>query len=735
MAKIRKKKAPMGKVLSKESVVANWLIDLINSGKLVDEIVGKDEVESVIGAADQASHLPRFSIDKMSRLASARASKFVLGQLGLLEIVAVDKSISLVSGEVLRPDIIAYNPESRVVLIFEVKREKGPERQAVSEVAGYEHEIQNLFPFLSNMDICFVIVARDWSDLLDHGVASLTTWSGKQCLALSLDYDAEPRQLQCRIVEAWYPTATVDIPEEAMQCFDVVLYEKTDDSLNRDSEFPPPLVQTAISMIAREGDRMRSHGFLMLWRNLVDSNRAYWVFTLCTLDPGVFHATMQKNADGRQSTLTTYFAKVGGLSNGSMPGSGYRIIDHAKNLLSEDYDVQIENHNTWKEKQRQHRGRSEPFLFEFWGEPGDFSRSFVTSQTVRSSLLPFLSTSKLDWTHPLVALPAIGYMSGRIPFVEGQVFCRDLFEAGITLGSLQICLLHIRSLLDQRGNDRSGEKESALRIAVALSKWCFPDAVALMAELAQLFKSYSSIQVPPPPLSNREENSVESVGAIIEWVTNHLIDESGYHKVAFLLGLQLSGCYELLNAGKPLNETPDGFEEIRKKMILFCRNVTEEMIEWGQNKHISRGNGLYVRDYIQGLTSIANIEGEANIVSGLKDLDFDRLLDVLRLCVDAVDKIRFPVHHTLVPTGPLKPDMSLLKSRVQHIFEKGDKRAAVIVSASGAYGVGHLPEECKVLPPLESTEDAIYFLDQRIGFALATKLSWEEVGVRFAKGL
>lgn len=97
----------------------------------------------------------------MSRLASARASKFVLGQLGLLEIVAVDKSISLVSGEVLRPDIIAYNPESRVVLIFEVKREKGPERQAVSEVAGYEHEIQNLFPFLSNMDICFVIVARD----------------------------------------------------------------------------------------------------------------------------------------------------------------------------------------------------------------------------------------------------------------------------------------------------------------------------------------------------------------------------------------------------------------------------------------------------------------------------------------------------------------------------------------------------------------------------------------------
>lgn len=28
MAKVRKKKAPMGKVLSKEAVVANWLIDL-----------------------------------------------------------------------------------------------------------------------------------------------------------------------------------------------------------------------------------------------------------------------------------------------------------------------------------------------------------------------------------------------------------------------------------------------------------------------------------------------------------------------------------------------------------------------------------------------------------------------------------------------------------------------------------------------------------------------------------
>lgn len=735
MGKVRKKNAPTGKVHSKESVVAGWLFDLIKSGALVEEIKGVEGIELVIDAANQPNHLPTFSIDKMSRLASARAAKFVLEQLAFLEIVSFDTSISMATGEVLRPDIIAYNPESRVVVVFEVKREKGPERQAVSELAGYEHELQNLFPFLSNMEICFVVVARDWSDLLGHGVASLTTWSGKQVLALSLDYDADPRELRCQIVEAWHPTGTVDIPDEAMQCYDLVLYEETEEPLVRDGSPPPAKIQTAISMIARDGDRMRSHGFLMLWRDLADFSGAKWVLTICVLDPAVFHAVMQNHAKGRISQLARYFGVIEGLSSGSMPNAGYRVLDKAKKLLSEDYDVQIENHASWSEKMRQHRHRSEPFLFEFWGAPGDFSREFVTSETVRSSLLPFMTQSDIDWTHPLVAIPTIGYMSGRVPFVQGQVFCEDLFKAGQTLGIMRMAFMQARTLTNECETESTESPDDKLRSALAFVKWVLPEAVALMAELGQLYASYKSLVEPPPPLSNDPDKSVESVDSAVEWVMNHLVGEDDIHQTIFRLGLNLGGAYEMVRSGAPLEETPSGFEDVRDEAVSICRTVTEAMLERSREKYRPRRDIVTAEGYLERIASLSKATGDAGLMEGFQGLTFRRLLAALQLAVCRLDDLVPPVHHVLVPTAPLKVDVEALKNIARHVFQAGDRRPAVIVGASGDYGVGHLPEECKMMAPLDDVETAVYFLDERVGFSTAMKMTWEQVVARFQAGL
>lgn len=735
MSKAKKKRMPTGKIPSRESVVAAWLFDLISSGQLSDAIKGTDAIELVVEAANQPNHLPAFSIDRLSRLSSAQAAKFVLGQLGLLEIVSFDTSISMATGEVLRPDIIAYNPDSRVVVVFEVKREKGPERQAVSELAGYEHELQNLFPFLSNMEVCFVVVARDWSELLQHGVASLTTWSGKQVLALSLDYDAEPRELRCQIVEAWHPTGTVGVPDDAMQCFDLVLYEETDEPLVRDNAPPPPIVQTAISMIARDGDRIRSHGFLMLWRDLADFSGAKWVLTICALDPGVFHARLQATAQGRISQLAKYFSVAEGLSWGSMPNGGYRVLDGAKKLLSEDYDVLIENHGSWAEKIQQHRHRSEPVLFEFWGAPGDFSRSFVSSETVRSSLLSFLPTSKIDWTHPLVAIPTIGYLTGRVPFVRGQVFCEDLFEAGKTLGVLLMAFKRARALASEDPDQNDAASTTAARATGAFVNWVLPEAVALMAELAQLYRSYQSMDIPPPALSNRPEKSVESVEAIVEWVVDHLIGESEIHGDIFNLGLNLGGAFELLESGRLSDETPEGFETVCRRAIRFCHYVTGEMLERIREKHYPKRDIGSAKAYLEAISSVTGIQVGPDLIDSFQKLKFPELLVALNLAVDRLDDLVFPVHHALVPTAPLKVDVEALKNAARHIFQQGDKRPAIIVEVSGDYAVGHLPEEGKFLPPLEDVETAVYFLDHRVGFSMAVKMTWNDIVARFGEGL
>jgi hypothetical protein len=80
---------------------------------------------------------------------------------------------------------IFFNEARAQVIIVELKKSKQTERQAMTELLAYEHEVKNYFPFLSNLDLCFVLVSTEYSPLLEHSVAALTTWESKQILCLN----------------------------------------------------------------------------------------------------------------------------------------------------------------------------------------------------------------------------------------------------------------------------------------------------------------------------------------------------------------------------------------------------------------------------------------------------------------------------------------------------------------------------------------------------------------------
>lgn len=731
MAKTKKIKPPMGRKLSNEAEVTNWLVDLIESDKLHETILGKESIEEVTLAIDDPYVIPKFSIDYASRLASARSSNFVLEQLRNLEIVSIDRSISLDKGEVLRPDIIAYNPESRVIVLFEVKRDKGPERQAISELAGYEHELQNFFPFLSNMDICFVLVAKDWSDLMSHGLAGLTTWAGKQCLALSLDYDAVPRELRCKIVEAWSLTGSTTIPDDALQCYDLVLYDKNEqESLSTDIEVPR-LIQTAIDMIARSGDRMRSHGFLLLWRD-ISPFPLQWVITLCTFDYGVFASRSSANERSKVSKISSYFLEENDLSYGSMPKGGYEIPKTSIDLLSEEYDVQIENHSNWKQKVSAHRLRSQPVIYEFWGAPGDFARDFISQKSVRNILLTFLPQSKLDWRDPIVAVPLIEYMTDRPPFAEGKVLSRDLLEAGITLGSLATTCVNMNAILQDSEEFRNKE---SLTVYSARFKWILPEAVVLMAELAQLSLSYDDLE-PPPPLTNDFTKVEDHIDKIVAWVHEDLIgDNHEIHSDSFILGLSLGFAYEYFSQSQTTAGALKELKEASSNAIHFCEQTVLVLMKRAEDNEIGDRAKDEARDYLQQLAALYPREFEKSSTREiLEKLSFPVLLRTLRLCAAAVDSFLNPVHHTLRPLAIVNVDMTAIKNGIEAIFRRGDRRPAVMIDSSGRYGTGHLPEEGKFLPELTSTDNEVYFADYRPGVSIIKKVTWAEVAEKLSAG-
>lgn len=140
-----------------EKKVTEWFVNLIRNNQLYDKILNKEEID-VIKHNPNHTHIPNFSFDRLSRVANLNAANNVLDSLKNLEIISIDNSVSIKKGEILRPDIVCFNPEKRIFVIFELKREKLAERQALTELYAYEQEIRNIFPFIGNREIQTVVI-------------------------------------------------------------------------------------------------------------------------------------------------------------------------------------------------------------------------------------------------------------------------------------------------------------------------------------------------------------------------------------------------------------------------------------------------------------------------------------------------------------------------------------------------------------------------------------------------
>lgn len=378
---------------SLESEIVDWLVALIKKDQLQETISNTESLLKISKSARQASFIRTFSIDQVSRLASADAAQVVLENLGLLDVIAVNKSISLATGEVLRPDILCFNPESRTLVVFEVKRETFTERQTITELAGYEHELRNVLPFLGNFDICFVVVAKDWATLLDHAVANLNAWSAKNCLALKVDIDSRPFRLACHLPEAWHLTGSFGLPPDALQTISVYLAEEEPDTSEHS---PPRSLVTAMDVITRAGDRANSHGFMMLWKDVNGMGRGRWALTLCAVDPMAMHDWCSKHGlPRRESEVTQYFDMQVTESATLVPSVVYRIAKEAFPILKDRYAPEFEGAFSWHESLRQRRASAVPIRFDFWGKLGEYAREFVCNTTVRDRHMPFISHNEL----------------------------------------------------------------------------------------------------------------------------------------------------------------------------------------------------------------------------------------------------------------------------------------------------------------------------------------------------
>lgn len=696
---------------SLESEITEWLVTLIEDEKLLDAIDQQAGIDAAIESIEKRTGVPAFGFDHLSRRANVRAASAVLESLELLDVIAVNKSISLRTGEVLRPDILCFNPESRTLVVFEVKRDKLTERQAVTELAGYEQELRNTLPFLGDFDVNFVLISAHWDVLLSHAVANFNTWSGKNCLALKVSADQRPFTLACHLPDAWQLRGNSTLPHEALQSIDLYLYEENGDDEDEDQSIPAELI-TAINIIARSGDRLESHGFAMLWWDHAQFGNGRWGLTLCGVNPLAMYAWCGKHGLAiRQSKLTEYLDKHVADVMSQAPALLYKIAEDSFPVLRGKYRPTFETDCTWEEKMTLIRRRASPMYFEFWGSLGDYAREFICYPDVRERYMPYIDHLGFDWTHPDVALPLIGNICGDIPFSDGIVRCSDAFHAGVKLG--------LHELLAKIAH----ESEDEARKLSPLLRWSMLEAIRVAIEMAEIYRTVKEVDEPPPPLSTAPDKCASSTTELCEWAAKHLIgDDHPVHQRCFELGRWGAAFFsEWLDESEQLVYLEAHADVLSDSLREMLVSVLVELQPFDIEPERTHALRAFLRRI--GIDSADALAAQPLKIHSISASDL--LSAFQEHGASGLDEVVPAVLHTV---GEL-PDMALdwegIKESTRKIFESGCRWPAVMLSQNGGYGVGMMDERFRsLLAPIQDPNLEVYFIDQNAVASIWTRMTW-----------
>jgi hypothetical protein len=489
--------------------------------------------------------LPSFLIDYLSTKKAIIAAKNVLKLLlKNAHITTTDpQNISFNRSQILKPDLILFNEEEYKLIIVEIKRSKETTRETITEIIAYESELKNMFPFLSNYEVNFCIISTEYPVLLDHSVSGLITWESKQILCLKIEFNEQDLKLKIHIPSVWTSIESITFPPNAISTFQIILYQKNNEDNLLDAE---SAIFYAASLIAREGDRNNSHGFVLIWydcwniEKTVASDIKYHL-VIGFINPYVF-LPFAKNigiTDVLQNPVSDYLTKR--LEDISYLSSE-KIYEKGIRYLEQFFRVNIEGLSYWDKERTEFytmRHRSLPLRIEFWGSLGDFAREYICHPGVKKYILSKFSNKIISYQEPLIGIPILDSISGVSKWDNKGFTCKILFDFGVSLGTLL-------TLYNTAINCQDGK----LKNIPASITWYILDLQETLLEVSIRYGKSSSLTVPPPTIKTRIadnfEDALSSIQSFIDWMYNHfLTEENQIHKICFQLGVE---SYPLLDS-------------------------------------------------------------------------------------------------------------------------------------------------------------------------------------------
>ena len=557
-------------------------------------------------------------------------------------------------------------------------------RETLTEMLAYDHEVRNCLPFLSNFEILFCIVSTEYSTLLNHSITGLVTWESKQILCLSVKESEEDLEIEIYIPPSWTSLGIRDLPSTAISTLKIILYKRSEDVFSPDAE---SAVLYASSLIAKDGDRNNSHGFVLVWRDCLSLEYlSEYHLTIGFINPYSLLPFAQNlgTIDVSQSPLGQYFLEnADNFSSYDCP----EVFERGIKFLEKFFCVEIEGLSNWSnDRSKPHEVlnptslmyyRAFPLKVELWGALGDFSRDLIVHPGVEKSLFSRFSGKILGCEDPFIAIPLIDNISGARKVDERGFTCRILFDLGVALGSLLTLY-----------NTAIRYEENDLGNLPALITWFMLDIQPVILELGMQYSSSSRLDTPPPPVKFRShsnfEEALESIECLINWIYTEFLDETeDIHSECFTIGLIIHPLMDQYFSSGLTESQKASFEErvIASSISLLNWLASQCLPDYRSLKYTQHIFYILSNTYFN--CEVKNITRESlpfMIDSIAPKLHLDLYHNIL---IDLLDDLVLPINYGSLPSQNLSEykylDWSWIRKEILHFRERGIELPALKV--------------------------------------------------------
>lgn len=707
--------------MANEKEIQQWLEQKIHTGCLSHSVTGHELISDIVASRTDPNKLPGFTIDYLMREKCARSANYVLPLLEGLELISADKNVSSEKSDTFRPDIIAYNRQRHTFVVIEIKDDRKTEREALTELLAYEHELQNHLPLSGVFDIAYVLVSTVWSPLLQHSAAGVITWTNKQILCLEVAQ--HPWQLQVRLPDAWTALASVDLPDKALATLTIGVNAssaRSDDALGI-----PSILSAGLELLIGDAERSKTHGFALLCYDERPESEFNWLITIALINPQAFfnHAE-QRERFSRSTPLRSFLST---LVKQAVPSQMSPRLRHlslsAVELIRSHYPVEEIHFSDWLSTRQQLRKATVPITVEMWGALGEFERFYHTHAGVRASAHRNNASDPFNWHHPLIALPLIDDLTQNRPLLEGALTCSECFYLGLLFGTYNLVEANI---------SRVGK--SLARRLWCFQRWLDSEILVALREINYILVASTLPYSEPPNVSlNRSEAIWEgsSMATFADWIDCEFIRSSNpIHQYLFVKGQNYAALFEpILRDSLPRQELERNTEELgflAFEMIEACRQKLYKH-EQDNRENILR-RALEHTHILFGSSKSPSEWDMAHAEKFIQNLNIEELTDFLRICLlPLCDQVFNDIFLALAAPVAAAVDWEYLRKGIQDMLSRGLDYCGVILYPNGDITIGELSEEdCQCFGILDH-ELEILFCEWEGGYIRVYKTTWKDL--------